>query len=130
MGRLLALAAASLIACSAFAQKTATINVHVVELPVSVLDASGNPVRGLAAANFALYDEKKKQPITSFDAIDFASEASNAPATAIAPMNPAARRSFVLLFDLGFTSPRSMSRAQDAARRFVNENVAARDLVA
>ncbi|MEA2336805.1 MAG: hypothetical protein QOE82_812, partial [Thermoanaerobaculia bacterium] len=72
----------------------------------------------------------KKQPITSFDAIDFASDASNAPATAIAPMNPAARRSFVLLFDLGFTSPRSMSRAQDAARRFVSESVGPRDLVA
>src|SRR3954468_5596970 len=130
MRRILAVAAASLIALSVFAQSTSTINVHVIELPVTVLDASGTPVRGLTSANFALYDEKKKQPITSFDAIDFASEASNAPATAIAPMNPAARRSFVLLFDLGFTSPRSMSRAQDAARRFVTESTGPRDLVA
>jgi len=127
MRRILAVIAASLFALSAFAQSTSTINVHVVELPVSVLDSSGNPVRGLTAANFALYDEKKKQPITSFDSIDFAADA---PASAISPMNPAARRSFVLLFDLGFTSPRSMSRAHDAARRFVNESVGARDLVA
>jgi len=126
MRRFLAVVCVSLIALGASAQSTSTINVHVVELPVSVLDASGNPVRGLTAANFALYDEKKKQPITSFDAIDFAADA---PASAISPMNPAARRSFILLFDLGFTSPRSMSRAQDAARRFVNENVGARDLV-
>jgi VWFA-related protein len=126
MRRLLAVAAASLIALSAFAQSTSTINVHVVELPVSVLDGSGNPVRGLSAANFALYDEKKKQAITSFDAVDFAADA---PASAISPMNPAARRSFVLLFDLGFTSPRSMSRAQDAARRFVTESTGPRDLV-
>jgi VWFA-related protein len=125
--RLLAIIAASLTAISAFAQSTSTINVHVVEMPVTVLDTSGNPVRGLTAANFALYDEKKKQPITSFDAIDFAADA---PASAIAPMNPAARRSFVLLFDLGFTAPRSMSRAQDAARRFVSENIGPRDLVA
>ena len=118
---------AALIAASALAQSASTINVHVVEMPVTVLDATGNPVRGLTAANFALYDEKKKQPITSFDAIDFAYAA---PASANVPMNPAARRSFVLLFDLGFTSPRSMSRAQDAARRFVNESVAPRDLVA
>ncbi len=127
MRRFLAVACVSLIALGASAQSTSTINVHVVELPVSVLDASGNPVRGLTAANFALYDEKKKQPITSFDAIDFAADA---PAIAISPMNPAARRSFILLFDLGFTLPRSMARAQDAARRFVNENVGARDLVA
>src|SRR4051795_6137562 len=128
MQRMLAVAAASLIALSALAQSTSTINVHVIELPVSVLDASGNPVRGLTAANFALYDEKKKQPITSFDAVDFA--AADAPASAIAPINPAARRSFVLLFDLGFTSPRSMSRAHEAAQRFVNESVGPRDLVA
>src|SRR3954470_21217391 len=128
MRRILAVAAASLIALSVFAQSTSTINVHVIELPVTVLDASGTPVRGLTAANFALYDEKKKQPITSFDAVDFA--ATDAPASAIAPINPAARRSFVLLFDLGFTSPRSMSRAPDAARRFVTESTGPRDLVA
>src|SRR3954466_13704970 len=117
MRRILAVAAASLLALSALGQTASTINVHVVELPVSVLDPSGNPVRGLTAANFALYDEKKKQPITSFDAVDFAADTA---ANAISPMNPAARRSFVLLFDLGFISPRSLSRAQDAARRFVN----------
>src|SRR3954449_4326265 len=128
MQRMLAVAAASLIALSVFAQSTSTINVHVIELPVTVLDASGTPVRGLTAANFALYDEKKKQPIPSFDAVDFA--ATDAPASAIAPINPAARRSFVLLFDLGFTSPRSMSRAHEAAQRFVNESVGPRDLVA
>src|SRR3954470_20336547 len=128
MRRILAVAAASLIALSVFAQSTSTINVHVIELPVTVLDASGTPVRGLTAANFALYDEKKKEPITSFDAVDFA--ATDAPASAIAPINPAARRSFVLLFDLGFTSPRSMSRAHEAAQRFVNESVGPRDLVA
>jgi VWFA-related protein len=124
--RLPALVAATLIALSASSQTTSTINVHVVELPVSVLGSSGNPVRGLTAANFTLFDEKKKQPITSFDAIDFAADA---PTSAISPMNPAARRSFVLLFDLGFISPRSLSRAQDAARRFVNDSVGARDLV-
>jgi VWFA-related protein len=127
MRRFLAVAAASLIALCASAQTTSTINVHVVELPVSVLDATGNPVRGLTAANFALSDEKKKQAITSFDTVDFAADG---PANAISPMNPTARRSFVLLFDLGFTSPRSMARAQDAARRFVTESTGPRDLVA
>jgi VWFA-related protein len=127
MRRFLAVAAASLIASYVSAQTTSTVNVHVVELPVSVLDATGNPVRGLTAANFALSDEKKKQAITSFDTVDFA---ANASANAISPMNPAARRSFVLLFDLGFTSPRSMSRAQEAARRFVTESTGQRDLVA
>src|SRR3954449_11419004 len=128
MQRMLAVAAASLIALSVFAQSTSTINVHVIELPVTVLDASGTPVRGLTAANFALYDEKKKQPITSFDAVDFA--ATDAPASAITPINPAARRSFVLLFALGLPPPRSMPRARAPPRRFVTESTGPRDLVA
>jgi hypothetical protein len=124
---ILAFVAASHIAVSAFSQGAATVNVHVVELPVTVLDGSGKPVRGLTAANFVLYDEKRKQPITSFDTIDFA---SHDVVSAISPLNPAARRSFVLVFDLGFTSPRAMSRSQEAARRFVKESVGPRDRVA
>src|SRR5258706_16056090 len=125
MRRALLFLAASLIAVTALAQPgTTTVN---VAFPVTVVNAAGSPVRGLTAANFALYDEKKKQLITSFEVADFASDAT---VSAITPMNPAARRSFVLLFDLGFTSPRSLSRAQDAARRLMNEIAGPRDLVA
>ncbi|HEV7427935.1 MAG TPA: VWA domain-containing protein [Thermoanaerobaculia bacterium] len=118
--------AAVLFATSAFAQMKETVNVNVVEVPVSVVDSSGNPVRGLTAANFEVYDGGKKQTITSFDKIDFQ---SNETANAISPLNPAARRSFLLLFDLGFSSPKSLARAQDAARNFVKTAVQARDLV-
>src|SRR5258708_16301892 len=45
-------------------------------------------------------------------------------------MTPAARRNFMLLFALGNASPRSMSRAQEAARNFVEKAVQPRDLVA
>src|SRR5947209_10305345 len=122
--RLIAIAA--LCATSAFAQMKETVNVNVIEVPVSVVDSSGNPVRGLTAANFEIYDAGKKQTITSFDKIDFAStETSNA----ISPLNPAARRSFLLLFDLGFSSPKSLVRAQEAARNFVKTAVQPRDLV-
>jgi VWFA-related protein len=122
MHRTLSILAATLFAVTALAQPGT-----VVSFPVSVVTAAGSPVRGLTAANFSLYDEKKKQSITSFDVVDYT---SNASAGATAPMNPAARRSFVLLFDLGFTSPRSLVRAQDAARRIVNEIAGPRDLIA
>ena len=117
--------AASLIGVAALGQPG--VPAVSISFPVSVADALGHPVRGLSAANFALYDEKRKQPITSFDVVDFTSDAS---ASALTPINPAARRSFVLLFDLGNTSARSMSRAQDAARRFMAEIAGPRDLVA
>jgi hypothetical protein len=126
MKRYTAIAVALLFATSAFAQLRETVNVNVVEVPVSVVDSSGNPVRGLTAANFELYDGGKKQAITSFDKIDFGSKET---VSAISPMNPAARRSFLLLFDLGFSSPKSLGRAQEAARRFVTTAVQPRDLV-
>ena len=56
-----------------FAQVKETVNVYVVEVPVTVVDSSGNPVRGLTAANFELTDNGTKRPISSFDKIDFAS---------------------------------------------------------
>jgi VWFA-related protein len=111
---------------TAFGQMRETVNVNVVEVPVTVVDSSGNPVRGLTTANFELYDGGKKQPITSFDKIDFVSKEA---VSAISPMNPAARRSFLLLFDLGYSSPKSLARAQEAARRFVSTAVQPRDLV-
>ena len=117
--------AASLIGAAALGQPG--VPAVSISFPVSVADASGRPVRGLSAANFSLYDEKRKQPITSFDVVDFTTDTS---ASALTPINPAARRSFVLLFDLGNTSERSMSRAQDAARRFLAEIAGPRDLVA
>ncbi len=115
-----------LVAASAFAQLRETVNVNVIEVPVSVVDNSGNPVRGLTAANFEVYDGGKKQTVTSFDKVDFG---SNETASAISPLNPAARRSFLLLFDLAFSSPRSMVRSQEAARNFVKSAVQPRDLV-
>jgi VWFA-related protein len=118
--------AAIFVATSAFAQLKETVNVNVIEVPVSVVDSSGNPVRGLTAANFEVYDSGKKQAITSFDKIDFGSAGT---ANAISPLNPAARRSFLLLFDVGFSSPKSLVRAQEAARNFVKTAVQPRDLV-
>ena len=82
----------------ALAQVRETVNVNIIEVPVTVVDSSGNPVRGLTAANFELYDQGKKRDVTSFDKIDFGVSES---VSAISPLNPAARRTFLLLFDLG-----------------------------
>src|SRR3954452_24446179 len=92
----------------ALAQVRETVNVNIIEVPVTVVDSSGNPIRGLTAANFELLDQGKKREITSFDKIDFAAAES---VTAISPLNPAARRTFLLLFDLGFSTPKTLVRA-------------------
>lgn len=116
-----------LAAISAPAQVRETIHISVVEVPVTVTDRSGNSVRGLTAENFELYDDGRKRPIESFEQIDFASAESVA---ATSPLNPAARRSFMLLFDLSFSSPSAVARAQRAGRDFVKRMVQRGDRVA
>ena len=108
------------------AQVRENINVNVIEVPVTVLDRNGNPVRGLTAANFELLDSGTKRDISSFDAIDFASQDPKS----VSPLNPAARRTFVLLFDLSYGNPHTLERAQAAAGHFIARNVQRRDLVA
>ncbi|MEA2337331.1 MAG: hypothetical protein QOE82_1338 [Thermoanaerobaculia bacterium] len=116
-----------LLAASAVsAQVKETIDVHLVEVPVTVVDRAGNPVRGLTAANFELFDQGTKQPISNFEAIDFESEGIRSSS----PLNPSARRNFILLFDLSFSSPVGRSKAQEAARNFIAKGMGRRDLAA
>jgi VWFA-related protein len=81
----------------------------------------------LSAANFELIDQGRRRAITSFDRIDFASPDSMKSAS---PLNPAARRSFLLLFDMSFASPNGTAKAQEAARNFVARGMQRRDLAA
>jgi VWFA-related protein len=122
-----AVAASLLVALGSAAQVGEKITVNVIEVPVTVVDGNGNPLRGLTPANFELFDDGVRRPITALETVDFA-EAR--PQSAIAPVNPVARRSFMLLFDLGFSSPTALARAQEAARRFVRDTVTPGDLVA
>jgi len=120
------LTCAALLALTLSAQIRETMTVNLVEVPVTVVDGNGDPLRGLTAANFELYDNGTKRPITAFDKIDFAASES---LEALSPLNPAARRQFLLLFDLSNSGPKALGRAQEAARRFLAENVQPRDLV-
>lgn len=102
-----------------------SITINYVEVPVTVADRSGNPIRGLTKANFEVVDEGKKREITGFESIDFAARNAASP-----PITPAARRNFLLLFDLTFSSPSSLDRAKEAARQFATKMMAADDRIA
>ena len=122
IGALLIVAAGSM-----QAQVKETVNVNVVEVPVTVIDRGGNPVRNLDASNFEIYEDGRKRDIASFDRIDFTSPESMRDASRL---NPAAHRYFMLLFDLTFSSPTSITRAQQAARDFITRTMQDRDRVA
>jgi VWFA-related protein len=113
-----------------FAQKfEEKVTVDYIEVPVTVLGRDNVPVRGLTKANFEIRDDNEKREIESFDAIDFAAEGGTS-AKVISPLNPASRRNFLLLFDLTYSTPQTIVRAQEAARNFVARSIGRRDAVA
>jgi VWFA-related protein len=93
-----------------------TTEVVVVEVPVQVIK-DGEPVRGLTAADFELFDGRKKVEITGFEVLDL-NESETAQANAEVPV--AARRHFLMLFDLSNSEPKSIVKAREAAKGVVD----------
>jgi VWFA-related protein len=111
-----------------------------VEVPVNVVTRDGQPVRGLTTDDFEVYDGGERQKVASFEVIDLKALKQDAgtPPAAAAPaavplpgdLRPAARRHFLLLFDLSFSTPSSILKARMAARDFVLNSLAPSDLAA
>ena len=104
-----------------------TTEVIAIEVPVQVV-RDGEPVRGLTADDFEVFDGRKKQAVTSFEVIDLAT--APAEAGAVPAVSAAARRHFLLLFDLTFAEPKSIVRARESARQVVDTALHPSDLVA
>src|SRR5207253_4635301 len=99
----------------AFAGATQVLS---VEVPVQVV-RDGEPVRGLQAGDFEVWEGRRKLPVTGFEMLDLAAVSSPAGRTAGVPA--AARRHFLLLFDLTFSAPKSVLRARQAAAGLVSQ---------
>jgi VWFA-related protein len=95
-----------------------TTSVVVVEVPVTVV-RDGEPVADLTAANFEIYDGKQQQKIIGFEVIDLQRAESFDPLAE--PMPIAARRHFMMLFDMAFSEPESIVKARRAARDLVDQ---------
>jgi VWFA-related protein len=106
-----------------------TAEVVLVEVPVRVVDRDGNPIRGLEKKDFELFDEGKRQTIVGFDAIDLAQKTREISGGG-EPIHPAARRHFLVLFDLSFARPSAVLAAQRAAKQFVLNGMSERDFAA
>jgi len=110
-----------------FAQRAAdTVQVTIVEVPVTVADRAGNAVRDLTKEDFQLFDEGKRVPVEYFEVLDMKVVAATPQNK---PLPPAATRNFLLLFDLANSSPGTIRRAGDAATAFV-DTIEGRDLAA
>jgi VWFA-related protein len=103
-----------------------TTQVVVVEVPVQVI-RDGEPVRGLTAANFEVFDGRKKVELTGFEEVDLAEVAPDAAVKGELPV--AARRHFLVLFDMRFSTPAAILKARKAAQDMV-DSLHPTDLVA
>jgi len=103
------------------------VQVTIVEVPVTVVDRDGNPVRGLTAANFELYDDGRRVPIEYFEVLDLSSKKTSEEA---GPLPRAATRHFLLMFDVANSAPGTIERASEAAKEFVNRQLGPNDLAA
>ncbi len=105
------------------------VQVSLVEVPVHVT-LNGEPVRDLTVDNFRVFDRGKEVPIVSCDVIDLSMETMRKKGLMEPQISIAARRHFLLLFDLAFSDPASVHRAREAVRRWALNALHPWDLVA
>jgi VWFA-related protein len=109
-------------------RQTESVQVTVIEVPVTVVDREGNSVRGLTQSDFELFEDGRKVPIEYFEVVDMTKVSAETSETQ--PLPPAATRNFLLLFDLANSSPGMIGRAAEAAKEFVGNQIGPRDLAA
>lgn len=100
--------------------------VSLVSIPVFVTDKSGKAMPGLSVEDFQLFEDGRPVKVVSFQYIDTTEEEQQE----LIRQAPAARRRFLFLFDLSFTDPGGLHRAQAAARTFLRTKLAESDLAA
>lgn len=101
------------------------IEVAVVDIPVYVTDKSGNPVYDLKIEDFMLFVDGSERKITYFNFI----RNDDPQVNSLLRQFPAARRHFLLFFDLSFITPKGILNARKYALNFVKEKVQPYDLV-
>ncbi len=108
-----------------------TTEVLEVEVPVNVISKDGSPIRDLTIDDFKIFDEGEKREIVGMRVVDLDIIEPNQTRLEIErAVPPAARRHFLLLFDLSFSPPTAIVRAREAAREFVLNQLHPTDLAA
>jgi VWFA-related protein len=104
------------------------VDVQLVAVPVFVTTKDGQAVPALTAADFEIEDQGRAVPVAGFLAVDAA-----APAVSLSSASPtltaAARRQFLLLFDLTFSNTTGLLKAREAALDFLQDGPQTGDLV-
>lgn len=123
-----------LLALGLYAQEPSTIrvNVNLIQIDVTVTGKQGEHVPDLTAADFEIFQNGKRQPITSALWVagrpPVAAAVPGAPPTALRPQD--VRRTIAILVDDLSLSLPSLHYTRQAVRAFVESNIQPGDLVA
>ena len=102
-----------------------------VQIPVNVFDKDGEPVVGLTAEDFEIFEDGQRREISAFEVIDLDVVGPGLRAKQADEVIPqAARRHVMLLFDLTFSDASAIIRAREGARNFLLSSLHPSDLVA
>src|SRR5688500_15941219 len=114
--------------------------INFVQIPVRVLDARGEFVKGLTETNFQILEDGQPQVITAFSAVDIPSIAIDAtvPDAPLASVDAVASndpitvdgRVYVFVFDNQAMSPATALRTRHVVRGFVRDYLKANDTAA
>jgi VWFA-related protein len=121
------------------------VSTELVLVNVVARDRKGNPVRDLKQEDFTVYEDGKKQQISTFDFedVDQLPMTAGRTVTGAAPgtllhstkkapptLDARDRRLIVLFFDFSAMEPEQIDRSVDAAKKFVNTKMQPADLLA
>jgi VWFA-related protein len=128
---------------------TIRVSTELVLVNVVARDKKGNPIRDLKKEDFTLYEDGKKQDISSFDFedVDQVQNAGGPTVTGSAPgttpgtllhsskkapptLDARDRRLILLFFDFSAMEPEQVDRSVDAAKKFVQTKMQPADLIA
>ena len=109
-----------------------------VEVSARVLDDQGNFVAGLTKDDCRVFEDGKAQTIDAFSLVRIPIDRAETPSFVERPVEPDAvantpapdGRLYVFALDELHTDPLRSQRVKDAARRFIEEDLAANDLAA
>lgn len=112
--------------------------VEYVEVDVLVTDAQGRPVRDLGKDDFQVFEDGKRQTVSSFSMVNIPLERPDRPLFQPDPIEPDAvsnerpfdGRLYVLVLDDLHTNVLRSQNVKNAAKQFIQRNLGANDLMA
>jgi len=112
--------------------------INYVEVDARVVDAQGQFIPGLTAADFQVLEDGKPQQVTAFSFVNIPVERLERPLFASRPIEPDVRtnlqaadgRIYLIVLDDLHTNPLRSSRTKLAARQFIEKYVGSNDMAA